>query len=217
MIRQFLLALTILLAPSRVALAQMATVEDLNGRLDPRTAAAVRSLIDSAIVEGMPSEPLVAKALEGESKGAPGERIVVAVRNLAGGLAVARAALGAGSTSAELVAGAGALRSGASTGVLSRLREIQGKQSVLLPLATLSDLIARGIPVERAAATVLALAERGANEADYRSEMSLKGGRGRAVGKPMGAGGAGPAVPIARPPRAGPPPAPPQVTEPGPR
>jgi hypothetical protein len=217
MIRQFLLALTILLAPSRVALAQMATVEDLNGRLDPRTATAVRSLIDSAIVEGMPSEPLVAKALEGESKGAPGERIVSAVRNLASGLAVARASLGTASTSSELVAGAGALRSGASTGVLSRLREVQGKQSVLLPLATLTDLIARGIPVERAAATVLALAERGANEADYRSEMSSNRGRGRAVGKPMGAGGTGPAVPSARPPGAGPPSTPPRVTEPGPR
>lgn len=216
MIRRSLLALVILLAAGRVAVAQMATVEDLNGRLDQRTAAAVRSLIDSANGDGVPSEPLVAKALEGESKGAPGERIVIAVRNLAGDLAVARGALGTASTSSELVAGAGALRSGASIDVLSRLRVVRGNLSVLLPLATLTDLVARGVPVEHAAATVLALAERRADEADYRAETSSKAGRGRAVGKPTGPPGARPPVPQPRPPGASPPPIPTQPPQSGP-
>lgn len=217
MIGRAVLALVILSGSASAANAQVATVEDLGGRLDPRTAVAVRSFIDSVVVDGVPSEPLVAKALEGESKGASGERIIIAVRNLAGDLATARVALGSAATSPELVAGAGALRAGAPTDALLRLRAVRGTHSMLLPLATLTDLVARGVPVERAVATVLALVERGANEADYRAEVSSKGGRGRAVGRPVGVGGAGPAIPPGRPPGAGPPPNPPGRHDPRPR
>jgi hypothetical protein len=192
------LALAALIGPRAMAYAQVATIHDLSGRLDPQTALVVQSLVDSATSLGIPSEPLVAKALEGQSKGASGERIAVAVRNLAGDLNAARIALGTTATSAELVAGAGALRSGASSKVLARLKAVRGTHSVLLPLATLTDLISRGVPAEQAEATVLALAERGATEADYRGQLSATAGPNQGGDAPTGI--AAPAPTIPRPP-----------------
>lgn len=184
----FLLALPIGpaadLAPA--AYAQVASPDALGERLDPETAAAVRSIIESAAPLGVPGEPLVAKALEGHSKGATGQRILVAVHSLVADLTVARGALGGSATSAELVAGAGALRSGASEDVLRRIKAVRGARSALLPLATLTDLVARGVPVDRAAGTVLALAERGASEADYRAQGSPAGSQPGGAGPPGG-------------------------------
>src|SRR5574341_1439766 len=70
----------------------------LERRRDAETRARVAAIIDSARASGLPIEPLVDKALEGASKGAPGDRIVTAVRNLAVGLGAAREALGPMST-----------------------------------------------------------------------------------------------------------------------
>ncbi len=186
--------LALLLASYVGASAQEPLGQGLGGRLDPETAATVQGLIDSIASHGVPGEPLVAKALEGQSKGATGERIVVAVRSLGVDLAAARTALGGSATSAELVAGAGAIRAGASADVLSRIKAIHGTRSTLLPLATLTDLIARGIPVDRAVGTVLALAERGASEADYRAQGGAAGSRPEGAGPPAGAGSPPPAV-----------------------
>jgi len=198
-IRGVFLALALALGPSAGASAQASSMDDLSARLDPQTAAAVRTLIESAATEGIPSEPLVSKALEGQSKGAPGDRIVLAVRNLVADLAVARRALGTAAASSEIVAGAGALRTGASPEVLSRLKAACGSQSVLLPLATLTDLVARGVPVETAVKTVLALAERGASEAEYRAQAGTNGSSGdrAAAGTPASAA---PAPTTSRPP-----------------
>ena len=50
-------------------------------RLDPATREAVSSAIDGARREGLPTEPLVDKALEGLSKKAPGQAIVRVVNS----------------------------------------------------------------------------------------------------------------------------------------
>ncbi|MEJ7810624.1 MAG: hypothetical protein WKG32_09480, partial [Gemmatimonadaceae bacterium] len=46
----------------------------LDARLDPRTRASVAAVLDSARAAGLPTEPLVDKALEGASKRADGAR-----------------------------------------------------------------------------------------------------------------------------------------------
>ena len=74
-------------------------------RLDSATALQVRLGADSARAEGLPAEPLIQKALEGNVIGAESERIVSAVRILRGQLAQAREALGSQADAAELVAG----------------------------------------------------------------------------------------------------------------
>jgi hypothetical protein len=144
-------------------------VPSLDSRLDPGTASAIRSIVDSATSIGLPPGPLVNKALEGASKGAAPERILVAVRSLAADLRAARAALGVSASEAELVAAVGALRAGADGDVLSRVKRARGGSSALLPLAVLSDLVAQGIPVDRAQSVILGLAERRADDGQYRT------------------------------------------------
>lgn len=174
------------LAAQRPAMARLAE------RLDPATAALVTRVVDSAAASGLPAGPLVNKALEGASKGAAPDRILVAVRTLAVDLRSARAALGSGATEAELVAGVGALRAGAEGDVLARVKRARGASSALLPLAVLTDLVAQGIPVDRAATVILALAERRAADAQYRTLPRAHGRGGVAPVEPQpGRGNAG--------------------------
>src|SRR3990172_4053483 len=84
-------------------------------RLDSETRAVVAAIVDSARGRGLPSEPLIDRALEGTAKGAPGLAIVAAVRRLAADLSHARDALGLGASPAELDAAAAALRAGATS------------------------------------------------------------------------------------------------------
>jgi hypothetical protein len=139
----------------------------LANRFDPPTRAAVEALVDSARRLGLPTDPLIDKALEGASKRAPADRILGAVRNLTGDLALARSALGPGAPEPDLVAGAGALRAGAKPGMLRELRDRRRGREIAVPLAVLSDLVARGVPPDTAAAVVLALAQRGAPDRDF--------------------------------------------------
>ena len=133
-------------------------------RLDEATRAAVAAVVDTARAAGLPIEPLVQKALEGAQKRAAGERIEAAVRALAGRLRTARAVLGREASGPELAAAAAALHVGARPDDLARLRERRPHRSLLVPLSVLSDLVARGVPVDTAAAAVVALADRLADE-----------------------------------------------------
>jgi hypothetical protein len=179
----FLLAIALAAAP--LAAQQRPDVARLAERLDPATAALVTRVVDSAAASGLPAGPLVNKALEGASKGAAADRILVAVRTLAVDLRSARAALGAGATEAELVAGVGALRAGAEGDVLARVKRARGQNSALLPLAVLTDLVAQGIPVDRAATVILALAEQRAADAQYRTLPRAHGRGGVAPVEPQ--------------------------------
>src|SRR5258707_9174816 len=128
-------------------------------RLDSNTFAAVGALMVSARTAGLPVEPLVRRALEGTAKHAEPDRIVAAVRRLAGELEVARAALGHESSAAELDAGASALRAGVRPEDLTLLRQ-RRTQSLTVALAALTDLVVSGVPPDSAASAVLALAAR---------------------------------------------------------
>jgi hypothetical protein len=139
----------------------------LGARLDPPTAGRVAALVDSARAEQLPSEPLVQKALEGATMGAPGGRIVRAVETLRDNLRGARGALGSGATESELVAGAASLRAGVPGASLRELRATRPDQPLAVPLAVLTDLIARGIPMSTAEASVMALARDGGGDADF--------------------------------------------------
>jgi len=128
-------------------------------RLDAATRPTVAALVDSARTAFLPTEPLVQRALEGATKRASGDLIVAAVRRLAVDLGHARDALGSTASAAELTAGAAALRAGASPTILAQLRETR-REALTMPLAVLADLVASGVPVDSAAAAVLALAAR---------------------------------------------------------
>lgn len=153
-------------------------------RLDPETRALVVSVVDSARALGLPSEPLIQRALEGATKGAAGPRIAAAVRRLATDLGTARTALGAGTTTPELEAAVAALRAGASPEVLTRLRDAR-RPPLTMAFAVLADLVASGVPADSASAVVLALAPsaRDADLVEFRRAVE----RDISLGAPPGA------------------------------
>src|SRR5947208_6338147 len=101
-------------------------------RLDAGARPLVASVIDSARAAGLPTEPLVQRALEGATKGAPGTLIASAVQRLAADLGRARAVLGAGATPPELEAGARAPAAGGGPRVLTQLRRAR-RQTIPVP------------------------------------------------------------------------------------
>lgn len=134
------------------------------GRLDPETAAAVRRVVDSARLDRLPVDPLIARALEGASRGARGPRVVAAVRKLAREMKRSRDLLGGDSTPSELVAASVALSAGVPAETLARLRPAGGKRVLVVPLVVLSDLLSRRVPVATAGAAVLAAVRAGVND-----------------------------------------------------
>ena len=123
------------------------------GRLDPAVRPVIAALVDSARVAGLPTEPLVQRALEGTSKRAAGDRVVAAVRRLARDLGTARSALGPAATAPEIDAGAAALYAGARPADLTALRARRPHLSLVVPLGVLADLVATGVPADTAADT----------------------------------------------------------------
>jgi len=167
--------------------AQIAAQDPRLERLDPETRSLVVAVVDSARAVGLPGEPLVQRALEGATKGAPGARIVAAVRRLATDLGTARTALGARASAPELEAGVAALRAGATPQVLTRLRDVR-RPPLTMALSVLADLVASGVPADSASAVVLALAPtaRDADLVEFRRAVE----RDIALGAPPGAAAA---------------------------
>ena len=147
-------AVVLALAIGPVAQAQDARLRD---RLDAATNARVSAILDSARMAGLPTRPLVSKALEGASKGAPGPRIVAAVSRLAGELRVARDVLGPVSEP-ELDAAASALILGVRQRDLAAVRGARSGDRLTVPLAVLADLVAYGVPADAATQAVVRLA-----------------------------------------------------------
>ena len=143
---------------------QVAAQDPRLARLDPDTRAAVVAIVDSAHGIGLPVEPIIQRALEGATKGAPSARIVAAVRRLTVDLGTARTALGTNAVEAELEAAVAALRAGATPEVLVHLRDVR-RPPLTMALSVLADLVASGVPADSAAAAVLALAPK-ARDAD---------------------------------------------------
>ncbi|HWP36439.1 MAG TPA: hypothetical protein VNL18_02685 [Gemmatimonadales bacterium] len=127
-------------------------------RLPAEARASVSPVIDSARAIGLPTEPLVDRALEGASKNAPAPLIVQAVRRLAADMGRARDVLGRAAGQAELEAAVDALRAGAPPDVLVRLRDALGLRQLAVPLGVTADLTLLGVPADSAASLVIALA-----------------------------------------------------------
>ena len=158
------LALAAMFCPvTEPAFAQELRLQD---RVPESIRAEIDAILDSARTQGLPTEPLVDRALEGASKGAGGELIIGAVRRLARELSAAREAFGLESTDPEIVAGASALRAGAEPEDLETLRMLRADQSLTIAAAVLADLVAVGVPADTATGAVIGLAL-GADDVEY--------------------------------------------------
>lgn len=136
-------------------------------RLDSTTAVAVQAIVDSAHRAGLPTEPLVQKALEGSTLGASGPRIEAAVSALASQLGQARTALGNKADEAELTAAAGAIRAGLPSSALRSLQALRSDRPLVVPIAVLTDLVAEGVPPAQATQSVLDLAREGRPDDEF--------------------------------------------------
>lgn len=123
-------------------------------RLDHETAGAVAAEVAAAAEQDLPTEPLVQKALEGQSKGAPPDRIIWAVRHLRADLASAARALGPDAGDADLVAAAGAVALGVDDETLRQVAGAVGPESLTLSLVVLADLVRRGVAPDPASEAV---------------------------------------------------------------
>lgn len=147
-------------------LAVAAQDPDPLSRLDPQTRFTVEVIIDSARVAGVPTRPLLLKALEGAAKHADNKRIIAAVRSQFRTELDVRVALGSNLNESEWTAAASALQAGVPLEALARFRGDHAGRPLLRALVTLTDLIQRGVPVNEASSAILQLWSRGAAESD---------------------------------------------------
>ncbi|HVH10438.1 MAG TPA: hypothetical protein VM736_11640 [Gemmatimonadales bacterium] len=143
----------------------------LAGRVPVDVARAVEAIATDAAAQGLPVGPLIQKAIEGGAKGVPGDRVITAVRTLAGRLKQARDAVhGGGLTAASpdvVEAGADALNVGLLVRHVSDLTRVS--RAPFDPAVTLrvaATLTALGIPPEQAARVVEDVIGSGGTPAD---------------------------------------------------
>ena len=136
----------------------------LRARLTLEATQQVLAIVREARDAGLPTEPLVARALEGASRGVDATRIVTGVRALADALRGARGALGSSASADEIVAGGNDLLAGVPADTLARLRASRESGSLVIPLIVLGDLVSRGVPPGPASNAVITAARTGAND-----------------------------------------------------
>ncbi|HEY9227792.1 MAG TPA: hypothetical protein VIP11_14140, partial [Gemmatimonadaceae bacterium] len=157
-------AALLLAVPAATAIAQDTTM--LEARVDRPTYIAVRAIVDSARSAKLPTKPLMDKAFEGAAKGSDGPKIIVAVHQLSVRMGSAKRTLGPSTTNDEIRAAVSAIEAGISVRDLARLRAASGKRPVTMPLAVLTDLVARQVPIPTATDLVLQLARSGVRDND---------------------------------------------------
>jgi hypothetical protein len=128
------------------ALAQLRT------SMSAESYASVNALVRDARERGLPTQPLLAKALEGAAKNVAGERIVAAVRQTSGHLVAADALLRPSgiTAAAEVAAVATALQRGVPQEAVARFAaEARGSSGAGVGLSAhvLADVMAQGVPV----------------------------------------------------------------------
>lgn len=135
----------------------------LVGRLDDKTREAVVAVVEAARQDGLPTEPIIDKALEGASKKASGTQIVAVVRSLVSDLKRAREALGPASSGKDVEAGAHALRAGIALQELERLRVARAASPVASALEVMTILTNDGVPADSIGPRVVSLVLAGAS------------------------------------------------------
>ena len=172
-IRRLLLVSLATLAAGSAARAQAAR---LDASADLGLRRAVERELVAARATGLPEGLLIAKANEGIAKRATPKRITDAVAALGKRLQVARDQLAPNPSEDEIAAGADALYVGVPAPMLKKMRAAWPNRSLALPLGVLTELVAKGLPANRAAQVVTDLMARGASNVQlYALAQSVQG------------------------------------------
>jgi hypothetical protein len=169
----------------------------LAGRVSPEIAALVRQLATSAAARGLPVDPLVQKAIEGNAKGVPADRVATALRALSAQLGAAAAALQqAGPTRPDtdaIAAGAFALNAGLSEGHVTALAQVsRPPYGVTTTLRVASTLAAMGVPAAETVELLTQVIESGGSTSEVLglpAEVMAGVSRGRGVTPAQAAAG----------------------------
>lgn len=140
----------------------LARAQAVPAGLDSATAAAIAPIVEQARATGLQVGVLYAKAREGQVRRVPLGAITSAVRSLVQRLHSANDALAPSPSQQELRAAADAIQQGVPVETLRAMRKAGGDGSLAVPLGVLTQLILRGVPVEKASMKVVDLMNRGA-------------------------------------------------------
>ena len=141
--------------------------------LPPEAAQTLEQTVAAARARGLPTEPLIDKALEGVAKNRPAALILSVVRQKVELLGRADAALRpfGPPTSSDVVATADVLQRGVSEDVVKKVRAGgRSGEPIGMALHTLADLRDRGVPVDVALEVLNSWRERG-GQADELREL----------------------------------------------
>lgn len=155
-------AVVALVAVAVVPVVAAAQVQQNRPALDPAVDSAIAPIVAQTVAAGLPAELLYTKAREGQMRRVPVDRIEATVRALAQRIRIANDALAPSPTTQELRAATDALAHSVPESTLREMRKAGGTGSLAVPLGVLTSLIARGVPVEKAAVEVVHLLQRGA-------------------------------------------------------
>lgn len=133
------------------AAAQTPNRERAREVLSPPVLASVEALASAAERDGLPADPLFAKALEGSAKGVPASRLVPALETYAARLREVRGLLEGNVDAPLLVAGVDALTRGVPA---ATLRGLRGGERRPVTLVVLADLVQSGIPADDALSVI---------------------------------------------------------------
>lgn len=160
--------------------------------LDAAAAARFDATLARAEREGLPTQPLVNKALEGIAKHVPSARVIMAVEQRFESLAQARTALGAPAPPAEIEGVADAMQRGVGAQAVRTLRAQAGDDApVAVAAHVLADLQERGVPTDVALDVLSAWRTRGGRPSDL---PDIPAGIDRLLRQGMGPAQAGSAV-----------------------
>ncbi len=132
--------------------AQEAARQRAREALSPELFREVEGLVNSARAEGLPTEPLFNKALEGLAKGVPEGRLLPALNAYSARLREANRAFGIFANGPLTVAGADALQRGVGVETLRSLSQGEEGSPGPSPMAVLvlAELVEAGVPADRA-------------------------------------------------------------------
>ncbi|MGD2068987.1 MAG: hypothetical protein PVI57_09975 [Gemmatimonadota bacterium] len=188
------LALVVVASPG------LAAQEDLRARVrdawDPGTAQQIEALAARAAERGVPSGPLLAKALEGAAKGVPAERVLQALELYGARLQGAAELLPPEPSPGELVAAADALRRGIPPEHVEALGR-GPREAAPAALVVLADLVEAGVPAAEARAVLEEALRMGYGPPDLlelpaRVRRLVRAGRGPSEAAAEAARGRGP-------------------------
>ena len=155
------------LAAAMHPLALFAQDPDPLSRLDPNTRFSVEVIIDSARVAGVPTRPLLLKALQGAAYHADNRHIIAAVRSVFHGELDVRVALGSALDESEWTSAVSALQAGVPLEALAKFRGDHSGKPLTRALVVLTDLIQRGVPANEASSAIMQLWQHGAGDGDF--------------------------------------------------